>query len=161
MKRSTFIAAALTITLPALILMSPASAFQQNACMDQGFRSHHATTGTLFRGPIRHRLQMMESLELSQSQREEIWSILDESRPQIRSHMSSLLDGRRQLREILNNGYDKAVVRQLAEAQGKAIADIIVLRTQTRSRVRALLTPDQQVKLSELRANRRNKQFSY
>ncbi|MCU7871716.1 MAG: Spy/CpxP family protein refolding chaperone [Candidatus Thiodiazotropha sp. (ex Lucinoma borealis)] len=158
-RRSVLIIAALVITLPTLVLMGQTFASQRDNCLGHGgFRNHPASmTGMPFGRRMKHMFRMMESLELSQAQRERVWSIQDDKHLQMRTHMASLFEGRKQLQETAINGYDETTVRKLADAQGKTMADLIVLRTQTRSRVRSVLTPEQQAKFSELRTSRRGK----
>lgn len=101
-------------------------------------------------------LRMMIGLDLSQEQREQIWAIVDESRPQMREHRLALLEGRGELHQIMSTGeYDEATVRALAELQGEVIAGLIILQAEIWQRVYSVLTPEQQAGFEDWRSQGR------
>ncbi|MBI4756194.1 MAG: Spy/CpxP family protein refolding chaperone [Betaproteobacteria bacterium] len=99
--------------------------------------------------------RMSGLLDLSKEQRDAMRAIGDKHRPQLRELGDRLSDSRRQLRELAAKGTpDAAQVRPLAEAQGKAMADMMVLRTQMRAEMDKVLTDAQRDKLRQMRERR-------
>ncbi len=100
--------------------------------------------------------RMADALDLSQKQRDQVRGIVDKSRPSMRELHDRMHDNRKQLRALMQQ--DKAPqgeVRRLADIQGKAVADMIVLRTQMRSEIRSVLTPEQREKSQSHRGKER------
>lgn len=156
-NRHILIITMLVIAIPTLILSGPVSAFKGGQCLDRGslHKQSAGMGGMPFGGRMGGMLRMMDALDLTQEQREQIWSVMDEKRTQMRTYMVSTHEGRKQLHEAAAEGdYDAAQVRKLADAQGKAMADMIVLRTQTWAQIQSMLTPEQQAKFTELRNQR-------
>jgi protein CpxP len=159
-KRNILITTMLVAAIPVLILSGPVSAFKGGHCLERGGLHQRLTGmgGMPFGGRMGGMLRMMDALDLTKEQREKIWNIMDEKRTQLRTYMISMHEGRKQVHEAAAEGdYDAAQVRKLADAQGKAMADLIVLRTSTRVEVQSVLTPEQQAKFKELRDQRRGK----
>lgn len=119
-----------------------------------GYGGHghgHGTHGDVDAGIDR----MSGLLDLSKEQRDAMRAIGDKHRPQLRELRDRLSDSRRQLRDLAAKGTpDAAQVRPLAEAQGKAMADMMVLRTQMRAEMDKVLTDAQRDKLRQLRERR-------
>ena len=100
--------------------------------------------------------RMADALDLSQKQRDQVRGIVDKSRPSMRELRDRMHDNRKQLRALMQQ--DKAPegeIRRLADIQGKAIADMIVLRAQMRTEIRSVLTPEQREKIQSHRGQRR------
>jgi len=94
--------------------------------------------------------RMAQRLNLSTEQRDAMRAIVDKARPQMRALRDRLTDNRTQLRTLtLQGNADEARVRTLADAQGKAMADLIVLRTQMRSEMDKVLTEPQRQQLRQ------------
>jgi Spy/CpxP family protein refolding chaperone len=155
MNKRTIIIASIVIALSAVGLTKVVLAFPPNMDISHGSFSEHS--GKINAMPFGNQMvkifQMMESLELSQAQRKEIWSILDKKRPQMRTHMIALFEGRKQLRKLTTNELDENKLNKLAKIQGQIITKLIVLRAQTRSQIRSILTPEQRSKLLEKISN--------
>jgi Spy/CpxP family protein refolding chaperone len=151
MKKPIILTAAIVGTFCSLALIGQVSAFPPIAAPNQCELEHYPVNskGLLIAGRIEQILRMMELLGLSQAQREEIWGVLDENRPSMRTHMAALFAKRQQLRELINHEFDELKLVQLANAQGQNITKLIVLRGQTFSQIRLLLTPEQQSKLAD------------
>lgn len=95
---------------------------------------------------------MAHWLDLSADQRTSVRAIEDRYRPQLRRVHDRMTDSRKALRETASQSApDDAKVRMLADAQGKAMADMIVLRTRMLAEMRPLLTETQRAKLRDLR----------
>lgn len=96
--------------------------------------------------------RMAASLNLSKAQRDAMYAIVDKARPQTRELRDKLAANHKQLRALTQQGAPKeSEVRQLADAQGKAIADMIVLRTKVRTEIRGVLTEAQRQQLEQWR----------
>jgi len=95
---------------------------------------------------------MASSLDLSKQQRDAMYAIVDKARPQTRELRDRLVETHKQLRALTQQGTPKeSEVRKLADAQGKAIADMIVLRTRIRTEIRGVLTDAQRQQLDQWR----------
>ncbi len=108
-----------------------------------------ARVGQMFR--------MLEPLDLTQTQREKIWEILDEQRPQVRNRVALAFKGRQQLIDYDTVASGEDGLRKLVDAQAKTMSELFFQLAQTRSRIRSVLTPEQQEKLSAQLAQRHGK----
>ena len=98
---------------------------------------------------------MSASLNLTKEQRDAMYAIVDKSRPQTRELRDRLADTHKQLRALMRQGTPKeSEVRELADAQGKAIADMIVLRTKVRTEINHVLTDAQRQQMQQWRGHR-------
>jgi Spy/CpxP family protein refolding chaperone len=99
--------------------------------------------------------RMAEHLDLTAEQRSKIESIVEETRPRVKAIREQMRDNRKQLRELSAVGtYDKDAVRKLADAQGDLKADMIMLRTEQKSRIRSVLTEEQRNRMQAMRDKR-------
>jgi periplasmic protein CpxP/Spy len=102
-----------------------------------------------------HRGERMEriaqALELSDTQREEIAAIRSEQRQKTAPMRQQMMQNKDELRTLTGaDSFDEAAVRSLATAQAELKTEMIVARAETRSRIHALLTPEQREKADEL-----------
>jgi periplasmic protein CpxP/Spy len=97
--------------------------------------------------------RMMHRLGLSPDQRQALDAIDDKYRPQLRGLMEQLADNGRALRKL---PADDAGLRTLADTEGKAVADMIVLRKQMRAEIDKVLTDEQRERLHRLMEHRRH-----
>ncbi|MCG6964264.1 MAG: Spy/CpxP family protein refolding chaperone [Acidobacteria bacterium] len=111
-----------------------------------GMFGHRGTGGMLGR-----MARVLHRLDLSAEQRDKVHAILDAARPQFQAHVEALRTSRQQLSDLSPAKFDEAAVRTIAESQAKEMADMIVLSQKVRAQVYALLTPEQQSKLAEMR----------
>jgi Spy/CpxP family protein refolding chaperone len=103
--------------------------------------------------PEMRALRWLRQLELSEAQRDQIFGIFHDQAAATREQMKLVHRAREALRaSALSPRFDSAQARSLAEAAGKALSDMALMRAQTMSRVAALLTPEQREKLRGLRA---------
>jgi Spy/CpxP family protein refolding chaperone len=92
--------------------------------------------------------RLADRLDLSKEQRNAMRAIVDKARPQMRDLRDRLVDNRKQLRALEREAKpDEARVTQLADAQGRAIAELIVLRTKIIGEMRGVLTDEQRSRL--------------
>ena len=97
--------------------------------------------------------RMAEELDLSEEQRAAIWKLVDDARPALRDNLFTLMDSRKELRNLLVG--DKAVedrkLRAITKIQGDAIAELSYLRIKLQSDIRGILTAEQLTKVREFR----------
>jgi Spy/CpxP family protein refolding chaperone len=94
--------------------------------------------------------RMADALNLTKAQRDAMRAIVDKARPQTRELRDKLAENHKQLRALMQQDTPKeSEVRQLAEAQGRAMAEMIVLRTKVRTEIRAVLTDAQREQLQQ------------
>jgi Spy/CpxP family protein refolding chaperone len=66
-------------------------------------------------------------------------------------------DGHKAMRDLVtSDSYSLDQVRTLADQQAKLSADLTVARIDSMHRIRQVLTPEQQTKLAEMRAQRKD-----
>jgi len=87
---------------------------------------------------------IMEELNLSDDQKEQIRSIFEAERSNIQPLFEELRAGRDRFRSLNRDGeYNEDQVRDLAAKQASIIAEMMVTRQRIKSRISAILTPDQ------------------
>lgn len=92
--------------------------------------------------------RMTQELGLSSTQHDAVRAIIAKNRPSLRELRERLAGNHKQLRALTAQGdADAAQVRQLADAQGRAMADMIVLHTQMQMAIDKVLTPEQREKM--------------
>lgn len=117
-----------------------------------GRHEHGGGFGTIGTGGATgHILKMMDKLDLTQEQRDKVWTILDATRVTMRPHIEALYEGRKQMKQLRGDNYDESAARKLADQQGKHLADMIFLKTQAHSKIHAVLTPEQRAKMDQFR----------
>ena len=114
-----------------------------------------------FHGRAHHGGPMMQlrGLDLSEAQRDQVFKIFHAQAPAFHEQMKQLRESRTALREAASSDrYDAGKAQAAADAQGKAVAQLALLRVQTAQQVRAILTPEQRTKLDEMRNRHRDHQ---
>lgn len=115
-----------------------------------GFEGHRG-----YADPDKMIEHMGTSLNLTKEQRDAMYAIVDKSRSQTRELRDRLAEIHKQLRALMQQGAPKeSEVRKLADAQGKAIADMIVLHTKVRTEIHNVLTDAQRQQLEQWRGQR-------
>jgi periplasmic protein CpxP/Spy len=101
-------------------------------------------------------MMRLRGLDLTEAQRDQVFKIFHEQAPAAREQMKTIRSARRDLAQAaLGDRYDAERVRAAAEAQGKAVTQLALLRAQTMQRVNAVLTPEQRAKAKERFEKRR------
>lgn len=96
-------------------------------------------------------MHFADRLNLTQAQRTTIRAVFDKARPQMRTLRDRMRHDRRALHELMAAGKaDPAQVRKLADAQGRNVAEMIVLRSGIHRRIQAVLTPEQRQHLQKM-----------
>jgi protein CpxP len=93
-----------------------------------------------------------DKLDLTDSQKEQMKSIMQKERPAIHPLMQQSHAIEQQLRQYAEGTYDEAKVRALANQRAQIDAELTVQRTRIHNELFQLLTPDQQAKAKELEA---------
>ncbi|HYX65446.1 MAG TPA: Spy/CpxP family protein refolding chaperone [Burkholderiales bacterium] len=109
----------------------------------------YAAPGGGFYGHERPMMRL-RGLDLTEAQRDQVFKIFHEQQPAMREQMKAIGQARRDLAQAATGDqYDANRVQAAAEAQGKAVTQLAVLRAQTMQRVSQLLTPEQRAKVKE------------
>lgn len=130
-----------------------------------GVRGARHMHGDGFHGGARHGgghgahgggMRELHALDLTEAQRDQIFKIHHDQAPAFRDQMKKVQAARESLQTLARaDRLDDAAVRRAADAQAKAISDLAVMRVQTASKVRSVLTPEQKSRLDQMREQRR------
>jgi len=125
-----------------------------------GKRGMHGPFGR--RGMGRHRGQMMgrifRQLDLTDEQKEKIQSIIKSSREDSKALRKQMRTNRKELHNLSENGnVGESKIKNLAKKQGNLHAKMIVQRHKSKAQIYAILTPEQQAKVTEIKANFKKK----
>ena len=137
----------------------PAPAGGNEAMHGEGM--HGAQHAAMHHGGGRHggfggEMRGLRALDLTEAQRDQIFKIHHDQAPAFRDQMKKVRASSEELKKLaVADKLDPATLRRAADAQGKAVSDLAVMRVQTASRVRAVLTPEQRTKLDQQREQRR------
>lgn len=108
------------------------------------FQSGHGQRG----GPMK----MLRKLNLTEEQSDKVFELMHEQKPAMRDKMKEMREGRKAIREaVMSDTYNAKQVNQLADKQGKLVAEMIKMRTRNFNQIYSLLTPEQKVKAKEMR----------
>ena len=100
--------------------------------------------------------RMLRHLDLSGAQRDQVFKIFHDQAPAMHERMKAVRAAREDLEKLASaSAFDRERARAIADTEGKAIADMEVLRAESMARVREILTPEQRAKLDQLREHRR------
>jgi Spy/CpxP family protein refolding chaperone len=161
-RRNAIIATILVGTLATVAVAGTANAFPGGGgggCR-HGHGAHHGMGmgGGFAGGPEGRIMRMADKLNLNKEQREKVWKIVDSQRSAAREKMYSMMESRKALREASRGkDFDAKKIRSLADAQGKTIADLMVMKAETMHQIRGVLTPEQQAQLDKMREHRRHR----
>ena len=104
---------------------------------------------------VQHLWRAADELGITDQQMDQIFAVVDASRNDIRNAMSGVHDNRQALRDAVHaDPYDANAVAALAAAHGQLAAEMIILNSQVRADVRAILTPDQRNMIDQFRGQR-------
>lgn len=85
--------------------------------------------------------------DLSDEQKSQLRTIRNETRSALREIRDDMQEARDELRDSMFEGKDLETIRGLAQKQGEQVTKMIVLRAETRQKIRAILTEEQQQRL--------------
>lgn len=100
--------------------------------------------------------RMLRHLDLSDAQRDQVFKIFHDQSPAMHERMKAARAAREDLQKLAAaSAFDRQRARAIADTEAKAIADMEVMRAESMSRVREILTPEQRAKLDQMREHRR------
>lgn len=89
-------------------------------------------------------------LHLSETQQDSVFKVMHEQEPGLRERFKAVRSSREALhRSALMAGTDPAQLRTLADASGKADAELAMLMAQTNQQLLLILTPEQKKSLQD------------
>ena len=110
-----------------------------------GFGHHHG-------GPWMHHHRFWKMLDLTDTQKKEMFSIKLDERAKMKPLIQSLKAGREQLVTLVLSGkFDEAKAHAIAKEQASTIENLIVAKARMHARLFSVLTPEQRAKLEKLR----------
>ena len=134
--RSSLISAALCVLAAGPALAGDSG---EMALPGAGMEHHGAMDGHGGAMPMHGRGQ-----HLSEEQQDKLFAIMHAQEPQRRDYEKAARKAREALRELVESDkFDEAKASALAQAEGKAVAALALLRARTDAQVQALLTPEQ------------------
>lgn len=102
-----------------------------------------------------HLMRQLKQLGISDTQKDQIRGIVRDPRPAVRPLVKQLVQERRTLRDTVQTSpVNEAAIRAQAARVAQVQADLAVQRAHLAERVRSVLTPEQQQKWQQLRAQR-------
>jgi len=96
---------------------------------------------------------LWKELNLTDAQKKEMFSIRLEERGKMKPIVEKLKAGREQLRALPKGQFDEVKVRAIAKGQADTIAELIVGKQRMKSRMYAVLTPEQRAKAEQMHEN--------
>jgi Spy/CpxP family protein refolding chaperone len=91
-------------------------------------------------------------LGLSDAQKNQIHAVLAEGRTKIQPLVQKLKEGRGQIGTLIKSGqFDEEKVRAIAKGQADIRTELIVEKTRVKSKIWAILTPEQRAKAEQMR----------
>ena len=137
----------------ALVAAAPAHAAEEQRRGGRGGRGAWMG-GPRGGGPARAVLPLGR-LELSDDQREQVRTVMAESREEARDHLREMRAAREALAEAVSSpDVDEDSIRTLAADVGRLTGDAAVRRAQVYAAVWRILTPEQQERAGEIAAER-------
>jgi len=99
---------------------------------------------------------MMQQLDLTEEQQAKIKAIQEENRTQMQDARKAVQEANQALQEAIESGTDDQIMAA-GKALGEAYGKEGVLRAQTQRKINAVLTPEQQAKMKELKTQMRDR----
>jgi len=94
---------------------------------------------------------LWKELNLTDAQKKEMFSIRLEERAKMKPLVQKLKEGREQLRALPKGQFDEAKVQTIAKGHADIITELIVEKQRMKSRIYAVLTPEQRAKVEQMR----------
>lgn len=146
------------LLIPAALVAVSLFAASTAALSDEGERchqGHHAGKTDGRHGDYHGFHDKLDKLNLTSAQQAQVKDILDKQKPQREARMKELQESRKALHEATRSAsFDSAKVREIANRQAAAHAELTVLRAETRHQIYSLLTPEQKQKWDAQRPRR-------
>lgn len=145
-----------------LMIAMPAGGHRGNGYGRMGMSSKYGENE--WRGKHRQNRHEMRSefLGLTAEQQEQIEAIRTEERAAHRDLREKMQAYREQMRELTDAGtFDEDAIRAVAEGKAKIQVELAVAKAQSRSRIHAIMTPEQQELAKNFRSERHNKRGNH
>ena len=98
-------------------------------------------------------MPLLHQLDLSEAQQDKVFAIMHAQAPLMRDQAKIAHKAHKELRELaFAEKLDDAKARSLAHTEGRAHAEMALLRTRTAQQIFALLTPEQRKQALDLKA---------
>jgi periplasmic protein CpxP/Spy len=107
------------------------------------------------RGAIVHQ-RMMQALNLTDAQKEQAKAIFQQAKQSAQPLRAQLQQDRQSMTAAAKTN-NTAQIQQLANDEGKLLSQLIVIRTEARSKFYNTLTPEQRAKADQLQQNRQQR----
>ena len=152
----------LIITLVTTLLLTSASTafsqdFSQDSAGEPGRKGPRGQRGMQGMPITTQVMRAVKHLDLSEEQRSNIKTVLQELKTEIRPIMMEVKAGQNQLRDLIKaESYDANAVAAVAEKEGQLAAERIVLTGEALSKVFGYLTEEQRLQLDAMAAKRKN-----
>lgn len=99
--------------------------------------------------------RMLEQLNLSDAQKEQIGKLHDKAKTDSQTYFEKIKSSDEQLRNITESGsFDEAQVRQIVTQKSQAMVELEIIRLRTDASIFNLLTADQKAQLETLKKQR-------
>lgn len=98
-------------------------------------------------------LKMAEKLNLSDEQKTQIKTILEDSKTRVQPLMESMRENHKAIENLGTDGtYNEAEVTRLANAQAEISKQLIIEKEKTKAAIFAVLTPEQRTQAAEMKS---------
>lgn len=87
---------------------------------------------------------------LTDKQREKLDALFDANQDAMYTKMKSWRKDSRELHDAIRNNADAATIKPLAQKEGDHVAEMIVQRAELRTKIDAILTPEQRKQLADM-----------
>lgn len=144
-----FVALGIASLVPALALAQPSPDEKNGGCgkMEPPEHLGHPEAGMMPGVPMP---PFLHGIELTEAQRDEIFTILHAEAPAVRERMKAVHKAHEALHALTMSGkYDEAKAKELAETAADNMAVLSLLRSRSESRIHSLLTPEQRKRINE------------
>lgn len=96
----------------------------------------------------------LRDLKLTEAQQDELFTLMHEQIPKVREQMKAAAKPVEELRRQTSTGqFDADKARVLAEAHGRAVAQMTLIHAELDAKLHALLTPEQRKQFDDARSN--------
>lgn len=110
---------------------------------------HRMAPGLAAASPMNAPLYL-HGVDLTEAQRDKLFELRHAQKPILREKSKAASKAQMELRHLVHMaGFDAARARSLADAHGRAMADIAMLHAQFESQALAMLTPEQRKRIDE------------
>ncbi len=102
--------------------------------------------------------RIAEKLNLSDEQKTQVRTILEDSKTRIKPLMETLRTNHEQIKNLGTDGvFNEAQVQQIAAAQAETTKQLIIEKEKTKAQIFTILTPDQRTEAVQLKDQMKNR----